>query len=96
MTLKHDLRSLLAQAGREDLGQNAVGAVTFTDDGSTLYIHILPHPDWKRVAPGRAFVLAWGDYEGKPTLALRRALVQEARLSLRDSVEAIIRWLDRR
>ncbi len=96
MGLNQDMRRFLSEAGREDLAQNAVGAVAFTDDGSTLYVHVLPHPEWKRVAQGRAFVLAWGDYERMPTLALRKALVREAGISLRDSVEAIIRWLDRR
>jgi hypothetical protein len=96
MGLKHDLSFFLAGAGRADLAQQAVGAVAFTDDGSTLYVHVLPHPDWTRVARGRAFVLAWGDYEIQPTLALQKALVREARISLRDNIDAIIRWLDRR
>ena len=61
---------------------------------STLYVHLLPHPQWRRVAPGRAFVLAWGDYEEAPSLALHKALVREARLALRDGLEEIIRWLD--
>jgi hypothetical protein len=94
--LRSTLIDLLDEAGREDLARKAVGAVAFTDDGSTLYVHVLPHPDWTRVARGRAFVLAWGDYEGRPTLALQKALVREAGIALRNNVEAIVRWLDRR
>ena len=82
------------KAGRSDLAAEALGGVSFTDDGSTLYVHVFARPDWVKVAPGRAFVLAWGDYDVRPALALRRALIEEARLSLRDNIESIARWLD--
>jgi hypothetical protein len=96
--LERELRQLLAERGRQDLGEEAVGAVTFTDDGGTIYVHILPKEGWPQRAQGRAFVLAWEDYapEGSGRMHCYRWLVNEARTSLRENAEQIARWLEGR
>lgn len=74
----------------------AFGGIGFTDDGSTIYVHLFPRPGWRGPAEGRAFVLAWEDYapDGTSRLACFRWLVEEARVSLAENVEKIVRWLD--
>lgn len=96
--LERDLRRLLSEQGRADLAEQAVGAVTFTDDGGTIYVHILPKEGWPYRAQGRAFVLAWEDYAptGSSRLHCYRWLVSEARTSLRENADQIARWLEGR
>jgi hypothetical protein len=96
--LERELRQLLDMQGRTDLAERAVGAVTFTDDGGTIYVHMLPKDGWPHRAQGRAFVLAWEDYtpEGSSRLHCYRWLISEARTSLRENVDQIARWLEGR
>jgi hypothetical protein len=96
--LERELRGLLGERGRLELASNAVGAVTFTDDGGTIYVHLLPKEGWPHRAQGRAFVLAWEDYapEGSDRLHCYRWLIREARTSLHENVDMIVRWLEGR
>ena len=96
--LERELRQLLVERGRPDLAEHAVGAVTFTDDGGTIYVHILPKEGWPHRAQGRAFVLAWEDYapEGSNRMHCYRWLIGEARTSLRENAADIARWLEGR
>jgi hypothetical protein len=96
--LERELRRLLVDRGRPDLAEDAVGAVTYTDDGGTIYVHILPKEGWPHRAQGRAFVLAWEDYapDRSGRMHCYRWLVNEARTSLRENVDEIARWLEGR
>ena len=96
--LEGELRQLLSEQERADLAEQAVGAVTFTDDGGTIYVHILPKEGWPHRAQGRAFVLAWEDYapEGSSRLHCYRWLIGEARTSLGENADQIARWLEGR
>jgi hypothetical protein len=96
--LERELRQLLSEQGQADLAEQAVGAVTFTDDGGTIYVHILPKEGWPHRAQGRAFVLAWEDYApvGSSRLHCYRWLVNEARTSLSENADQIARWLEGR
>jgi hypothetical protein len=88
------LRALLSARSRSDLATTAVGRVAFTDDGSTLYVHLLPRPEWIGERSGQAFVLAAADKDELPRLSGMRALVHEAELLLHDEIDHIVRWLD--
>jgi hypothetical protein len=92
--LERELERLLAQRGRDDLSQ--AGNVAFTDDGGTIYVHVLPRPGWPHRAQGRAFVLSWEDYAppGSGALYCYRYLITEARTSLRDNLDDVIRFLE--
>lgn len=94
--LERELRRLLDESGRPDLLE--AGEVTLTDDGGTIYVHLLPRPDWPLKARGRAYVLAWEDYapEGSDIMYCYRWLVGEARTSLRENIGDVIRWLEGR
>ncbi len=96
--LERELQRLLVERGRDDLANGAIGSVAFTDDGSTMYVHLLPKKDWPHKAQGRAFVLAWEDYapQGASRMYCYRWLVREARESIRDDVDKIVRWLEGR
>lgn len=96
--LERELQALLLERGREDIATQAVGAVTFTDDGGTIYVHLLPKEGWPQRAQGRAFVLAWEDYapEGSGRMHCYRWLIGEARTSLRENADTIVRWLEGR
>src|SRR3972149_8216636 len=93
--LERELARLLSERGRGDLVHDAVGAVTLTDDGGTIYVHLLPREGWPHRAQGRAFVLAWEDYApgDSERLYCYRWLISEARASLRDNVDMIARWV---
>ncbi len=95
--LEAQLRRELAQLGREDLMDTAVGSIGLTDDGGTIYVHLFPK-EGSAKAQGRAFVLAWQDYAQDPSqrLACYRWLIGEAKLNLRDSTGKIVRWLEGR
>ena len=94
--LERELARLLAGRGRADL--SGAGTIGFTDDGGTIYVHLQPREGWPHPAQGRAFVLAWEDYapEGSDAMYCYRWLVGEARRSLHDNVDKIIRWLEGR
>ena len=70
--------------------------MAFTDDGSTIYVHLFPRADWPHKAPGRAYVLAWHDYTDVQRLGCFRWLVNEAKLNPRNHVGDIVRWLEGR
>lgn len=96
--LERELRGLLVDSGRADLAGSAVGAMAFTDDGGTIYVHLMPKEDWPNRAQGRAYVLAWEDYapRGSDRMHCYRWLVREARTSIRENVDGIARWLEGR
>jgi len=96
--LERELSRLLAERGRGDLANEAVGAVALTDDGGTIYVHLLPKEGWAHRAQGRAFVLAWEDYApaGSSRTFCYRWLVGEARTSIAENLDRIIRWLEGR
>jgi hypothetical protein len=94
--LERELRALLAAYDRPDLAE--AGGIALTDDGGTVYVHLLPRPGWPHRAQGRAFVLAWEDYapEGSDAMYCYRWLIGEARRSLRENIGDVIRWLEGR
>ena len=96
--LERELRGLLVDRGRQDLADEAVGAIVFTDDGSTIYVHLLPKEGWPGRAQGRAFVLAWEDYtpRGTDRMHCYRWLINESDTSIRDNIDMIVRWLEGR
>jgi hypothetical protein len=96
--LERELKRLLASKGRDDLAESAVGSVEFTDDGGTIYLHVLPRKGWPHKAQGRAYVLAWEDYapEGSSIRYCYRWLVREGRQAMAENVDDIIRWLEGR
>ncbi len=92
--LERELTRLLDARGRNDLLE--AGNIAFTDDGGTIYLHLLPRPGWPHRAQGRAFVLSWEDYvpPGSDAMYCYRWLITEGRLSLRDNLDDVIRWLE--
>ena len=94
--LRRELCRLLADQGREDLADAAVGSIGLTDDGATIYVHLHPQEGWPHRAQGRVFVLAWEDYapEGSSRSYCHRWLAAEAHRSLGENVKKIVRWLD--
>lgn len=94
--LERELRAALALAGRADLMDRAVGSIELTDDGETVYVHLLPRQDWPGRAQGRAYVLAWEDYApaGSDRMYCYRWLVGEAKRSIGENGEKIVRWLE--
>ena len=92
--LERELRGLLTERGREDLLE--AGDIRLTDDGETVYVHLLPRPGWPHRAQGRAYVLSYEDYApaGSDRMYCYRWLVKEARTSLRDNIDGVIRWLE--
>lgn len=96
--LERELARLLTDLGRKELAEAAVGSVSFTDDGGTIYVHLQPREGWPHRAQGRAYVLAWEDYtpEGSGRMHCYRWLISEARMSLRENAEQIARWLEGR
>ena len=95
--LERELQRELAQLGREDLMDAAVGGIVLTNDGGTIYVHLLPGQGSARVE-GQAFVLAWQDYADDPSQRLDcfRWLMREAKLNLHENIAEIVRWLERR
>lgn len=94
--LERELGRALAGMGRGDLVDRAMGSVELTDDGETVYVHLLPKKGWPGRAQGRAYVLAWEDYapEGSNRMYCYRWLVGEARRSIGENGEKIVRWLE--
>ena len=94
--LERELRAVLESIGRADLMEKAVGSIELTDDGETVYVHLLPRQGWPGRAQGRAYVLAWEDYapEGSDRMYCYRWLVGEAKRSIGENGEKIARWLE--
>ena len=90
------LRALLSARGRSDLASNAFGHIAYTDDGTTIYVHVLARPDWPLRRPGQAFVLASADKRDLQHRAQFRDLLHEAWLRLQDDIDRVIRWFDGR
>lgn len=93
--LERELARVLADHGRPDLMEQAVGSIGLTDDGGTIYVHLFPGAGSSK-AEGRAFVLAWEDYvpEGSSKTYCYRWLMGEARQSMHENADKIIRWLE--
>jgi hypothetical protein len=94
--IARELREELVRVGRGDLVDHALDGVRFTDDGGTIYVHVLTRPDWKPVPEGDALVLANADYPDLMTCAQWRAFLEEARLYLHDELGRVVRWFDGR
>lgn len=94
--LRQDLESLLRSRGREDLARDALDGIRYTDDGTTLYVHIFPNPMWPHRRLGQAYVLAFVDHGERMTLMEHRDLLREAWLLLQDEIDDIIKWFDGR
>ena len=94
--LERELRTALASIGRTDLMERAVGSIELTDDGETVYVHLLPKQGWRGRSQGRAYVLAWEDYapKGSDRMYCYRWLVGEAKRSIGENGEKIVRWLE--
>ncbi len=94
--LERLLRRELAARDREELMDAAVGSIGLTDDGGTVYVHLFPREGWPQRAQGRAYVLAWQDYAADKAQRFDcyRWLIGEAKLSLVDNVDGIVRWLE--
>lgn len=94
--LERELARALSALGRQDLVENAVGGVALTDDGETIYVHLVPKKGWPGRAQGRAYVLAWEDYapEGSNRMYCYRWLVGEAKRSIGENGDKIVRWLE--
>ncbi|MEX0683125.1 MAG: hypothetical protein WD904_12170 [Dehalococcoidia bacterium] len=92
--LERELRHLLAENDRPDLLE--AGGIELTDDGASVYVHLLPSEGWPNRAQGRAWVLAWEDYapKGYDAMYCYRWLITEARTSLRENIGEVIHWLD--
>jgi len=88
------LRALLRAHGRGDLAADAVGRVAFTDDGTTVYVHIFARDDWPLRRPGQAYVLAFAEKRELQHLSQFRDLLREAWLRLQDDIDLVIRWFD--
>jgi len=96
--LEKELQQLLQERGLGELAEKALGAVTLTDDGETLYVHVLPKQGWPGRASGRAYVLAWEDYapQSSSRMYCYRWLVREARAAMKENIDRIARWLEGR
>lgn len=94
--LERELSRTLTALGRQDLAEQAVGSIELTDDGETVYVHLLPKPGWPGRAQGRAYVLSWEDYapEGSDRMYCYRWLAAEAKRSISENGEGIVRWLE--
>ena len=94
--IERELRDELLRIGRADLHEQALDGVRFTDDGGTIYIHVMARPDWAHVREGDALVLANADYPDLRTCAQWREFMEEARLYLHDELGRVVRWLEGR
>jgi len=94
--ITRELREELYRLGRADLAEQALDRVRFTDDGSTIYVHVMARPEWPRVRRGDALVLAHADYPDLRTCAQWREFLEEARWYLHDELGRVVRWLEGR
>jgi hypothetical protein len=88
------LREKLRARGLEAPATRALDRVRLTDDGSTIYVHVFMRPGWHAYRDGDAFPLAFASHEDLADLAAWRDFLREARLSLDDNFEQIVRWLE--
>ncbi|MFN8558794.1 MAG: hypothetical protein U0531_16135 [Dehalococcoidia bacterium] len=94
--IERELRAELRRLGMADLAEQALAGVRFTDDGGTIYVHVLARPGWAPVREGDALVLANADYPDLRTLDQWRGFLEEARLYLHDELGRVVRWLNGR
>ena len=92
--IARDLRRGLVAIGRDDLALRALDDVRFTDDGTTVYVHIYKQPAWRSYRAGDVYPLALADHPDLQRLGDWRALLREARLLLDDDFARIVTWLD--
>ena len=92
--IERELRDELLRIARADLNEQALDGVRFTDDGGTIYVHVMARPDWPHVRVGDALVLANADYPDLRTCAQWREFMEEARLYLHDELDRVVRWLE--
>lgn len=92
--IERELRAALLRAGRAELERQALAGVELTDDGGTIYIHVMARPDWNAVRQGDALVLANADYPDLRTCAQWREFFEEGRLYLRDELARVVHWLE--
>jgi hypothetical protein len=93
--IERELRQAIRRSDRPEL-EAGLERVGWTDDGSSVYVHIFARPEWGAVRQGDAFVLASADYHDLRTCAGMRALLEEARLYAEDELGTILRWLEGR
>src|SRR5262245_5632868 len=91
--IERALREKLHGRGLYSLDRDALDGVRLTDDGSTIYMHVFMRPSWHRYREGDAYPLAFGERSDLRSLAAWRAFLREARLSLDDDFDRIVRWL---
>ena len=94
--IERELREELQRVGRPELVEQALDGVRFTDDGGTIYVHIMARPGWEPVRDGDALVLANADYPDLQSCAQWRAFMEDARLYLHDELGRVVRWFDGR
>jgi hypothetical protein len=93
--IERELREAIRRSSRPEL-EAGLERVGWTDDGGTLYVHVFARPQWERIRPGDAFVLATADKPDLRTCFAMRELLEEARLYLHDETDRVLRWLDGR
>lgn len=91
-----ETNALLRARGRDDLARDALDGVRYTDDGSTIYVHVFAKPSWPKRRPGQAYVLAFADHADLRSLAGFRELLHEAWLQLHDEIGDLTWWLEGR
>jgi hypothetical protein len=93
-SIQRDLRRRLCAIGRDDLARDALDRVVFTDDGSTIYVHIMRKPSWRGYRSGDAYPLAFADHPDLQTCSQWREFLREARALLDDDFPRIVAWLE--
>lgn len=94
--LEREVREALRRAGRPDLAEHAVARVAMTDDGSEVYVHLFHNPRYTGKIAGTVFVMSHLDYEEIKSLDDFRWLIREARHTIRDNLDEVIRFLQPR
>ncbi len=94
-TIERELRRLLRERGRPDLAERALDRVAFTNDGSTLYVHVFARPDWPYYRPGKAYALAHADLEGLARCSDVRLLLEDGLAMAHDDIASIVQWFER-
>jgi hypothetical protein len=92
--IQRELVGLLHERGRDDLARDALDRVAYTDDGSTVYVHVFAKPSWPRRRPGQAYPLAFADHDQLGSLTRHRELLRDAHLLLGDEIGDIVNWFD--
>jgi hypothetical protein len=91
--IERELRQAIQRSRRPEL-EAGLERVGWTDDGSTVYVHLFARPQWQAVRDGDVFVLASAGHDELRTCAGLRALVEEARLYAEDELNKVLRWLE--